>query len=270
MEPDRISLLNTARCLLEDRPFESDVALPLTSTEFIETTDALKPLLLALRRGELEAKGEFARVRLDYPEADHTTGNAELTELSVKFRRNEWIILGIGAEQEPSKIPASAWWHEGAIWEQSTLWVARRDDFDEQSWRRLKIQPSVQFMPERPYEFEELICFREVALAVQDVRRWADAHTSIRPKAAKPRGGNAGRPPNAKWSEVEDFLLKQINSGAVWNTWHDVWGDVVPMVEKVNQNVTNSQPYKPLENHLRRKDKPLLELLRSRIQSSRS
>ncbi|GAB5434934.1 hypothetical protein [Falsiruegeria mediterranea] len=108
MEPDRISLLNVARSLIDDRPFECDVVLPLPSNKFIEATDVLKSLLSALSRGELEAKGEFARVRLDHPEADHTTGNPKLVELSMKFRGNEGSVLGNGAEQEPSKIPASA------------------------------------------------------------------------------------------------------------------------------------------------------------------
>lgn len=276
LEPDRISLLNAARCLIEDRPFESDVVLPLPASEFIEVTDVLKPLLLALGRGELEARGVFSRMRLDHPEFQDDpeigdcTIDAQLTQLSTALRKNGQIILGIGEESVPTDIPPSAWWFEGAIWEKSILWVSNPEYFDEQRWRRLKIQPRVAFVPERPYEFEELICFHDVTLSLDEVVRWAEAHNTKAAKKTIRNERGAGRKSAEDWQEVEKFLRNAIEHGTVWATWHDVWGEVIGMLKVVNAVVTNDQPYKKLESHLRRNNKPLLDLLRTRIQKSRT
>ncbi|UWQ46870.1 hypothetical protein [Leisingera aquaemixtae] len=270
MEPDRISLLNVARCLIEDRPFESDVVLPLPSSKFIEITDVLKPLLLALSRGELEAKGVFSRIRLDYPELDDCIKDAQLTQLSTEFRQNEQIILGIGEESHPTDIQPAAWWFEGAIWEKSVLWVSSREQFDEQRWRRLKIQPTVASTPERPYEFGEPICFHEVTLSLDAVVRWADAHKVPPSKKTTHNERNAGRRSFEDWGAIEARLQQEIEGGREWRDWFDVWDDVVGMMKVVNPNVTNSQPYKKLENHLRRNNEALLKQMQSRIKASRS
>ncbi|MEO9632153.1 MAG: hypothetical protein ABJG14_17115 [Sulfitobacter sp.] len=270
MELDRISLLNAVRCLLEDKPFESDVALPLPSSEFIEATDVMKPLLSALSRGELHGEGIFARVRLDYPEFDDTTTNSELSRLSVDFRQQEQIILGIGIEREPSKIPASSWWFEGAIWEKSILWVSAQQHFDEQRWRGLKIQPTVSFLPERPYEFEELICFHEVSLPLNDVVRWADRMRGETSHKATHNARKAGRKSSEDWESIENHLQNEIENGKVWRDWFEVWDDIVGMMKVVNPNVTDGQPYQKLTNHLDRNNQVLLHHLRTRIRTSRS
>ncbi len=270
MEPDRISLLNIARCLIEDRPFESDVVLPFPSSDVIESTEVLKPLLLALSGGELKAEGVFSRIRLDYPEFDTCIKDAQPIQLSAEFRGKKHIILGIGGESRPTDIPSTAWWFEGAIWEKSIVWVSNPVYFDETRWRRLKIQPTVPFTPKRPYEFEELICFNEVTLSLDDVLRWADAHKTETSKKTIRNERGAGRKAVEDWREVEEFLRNAIEHDTVWASWHDVWGDVVGMLKVVNAKVTNDQPYKKLENHLRRNNKSLLELLRTHIQSSPS
>ncbi|GAB5434935.1 MAG: hypothetical protein FalmKO_00600 [Falsiruegeria mediterranea] len=72
-------------------------------------------------------------------------------------------------------------------------------------------------MPERPYEFEELICFQEVSLAVQDVRRWADAHNTETSKKTIRNERGAGRKSAEDWLEVEKHLRNAIEHGRVWS-----------------------------------------------------
>ncbi|TNE62310.1 MAG: hypothetical protein EP341_00270, partial [Sphingomonadales bacterium] len=199
--------------------------MPLPSSDLIEATDALKPLLLALRRGDLDANGVFSRIRLDYPEFDGCTNDTQLTQLSTEFRQNEQIILGIGEESHPTDIPPTAWWFEGAIWEKSTLWVSIRDFFEEQRWRGLKIQPTVAFVPERPYEFEELICFHEITLSLDAVVRWADAQKLTTSKKLVRNERNAGRKSSEDWGAIEARLQQEIKDGREWRDWYEVWDD---------------------------------------------
>lgn len=269
MEPDRISLLNAARCLLEGKQFECDVVLPLPSGEFIEETDALTPFLLALRKGELEAKGVFSRIRLDYPELDDTANHAQLSRLSVEFRQKEQIILGIGEERHPTDIPPTAWWFEGAIWEQSILWVSIRDFFDEKQWRDLKIQPTVAFVPQRPYEFEELICFREVTLSLDDALGWADAHSVAALKNTTHNERKAGAKPTENWKEIEEYLEAEVSTGTIWTKWEDVWFSIQHLLRDPDASVGKNQPSQKLRKRLSDHNEPLLGRLREQIQTSR-
>ncbi|PCJ08700.1 MAG: hypothetical protein COB16_06260 [Rhodobacteraceae bacterium] len=140
MEPDRISLSYVVHCLLESKNLESDSAEPGMDNEFPRKTEFFVPLIQTLQTGEIEARGTFSRVRLDHPQFDENTTNAQLLLLSADFRVRRDIVIGVGKEAEPSNIPSAAWWYEGAIWEKSALWVNDRVTIDESRWRDLKIE----------------------------------------------------------------------------------------------------------------------------------
>ncbi|MGR3608462.1 MAG: hypothetical protein ACU0BN_06305 [Sulfitobacter sp.] len=265
--PHRISLLNAARCLLEGRRFESDAVLSVPGREFIEPDDDLMPLLLAISRGDIEARGRFAVVRLDFPVFEEEPTADQLRGLSLEFRRNDQFVFGLGIETEPSDVPIASWWREGVIWERSTIWVSNPESFDENRSRKLRVQRTVQTVPERPYEFEEVTCFLDVTLALEDVVRWAETEGKKGSKKLGHNKGKAGQKSAEDWAKIENRLKTAVEDGRVWRDWYDVWDDVVGMMKVVKSQVTNDQPYKKLENHLRRNNNPLLGLLRTRIKT---
>ncbi|PYG32287.1 hypothetical protein [Pelagimonas varians] len=266
-EFDRISILNAARCLLEDRKFKNDVVLPLASREYIEAVDALNPLLLVISRGEINARGRFARVRVDHPIFYEEPNSSQLRRLSLKLRQSDQIILGNGAELEPSDIPNVSWWLEGVVWEKSILWVSNPEHFDEERRRRLKVEQTVETVPERPDEFEELTCFVDVTLSLDDVMRWAKSHgVNNSPKVGHNKG-KAGAKPSEDWPKIEKFLMDEIETGTTWKSWNDVWFKLQGLLKDPEASNGSAQPYQKLTRHLKVHNSDLLEMLKQRIET---
>ena len=263
-----VSMAYTFHCLQEGIAPEPDSAKPLTDYQFPDSADFLEPLLLALQCGQVRATGRFSDVRLDRPEFEVNISSHDLVSVGKDWRRREDIILGIGSESTRSGIPSSAWWLEGAIWEKSMLWVADPGQFDDARRKSLKIERTVPYLPERPYSFEQLVCFDEVKFSLADILAWKDDTFRV-PKPAKSRNErNAGAKPAEDWPKIEEFIRAEIENGHVWESWDDLWFCLQPLLNDPDSAKDSPQPFRKLEKRLRDHSPELLEVLRSNIRTS--
>ncbi len=275
METDRITLSYVVHCLLEGKNLESDAAKPLSNYTLPLEAEIFEPLLTALLSGAVGAQGTFARVQLDYPEIDYLEFdedeiNVQLSLLSADYRGRANIVIGVGAEAVSWDIPCSSWWFEGAIWEKSTLWVAGRGGFEEDRWRGLKVEWTVPFLPDRPYGFQELICFLDVTLNLLEIQDWADTHAFQAAKKPTKIARKTGPKPKENWEAIEEYLVKEIEAGREWVDWNAVWHSLLHLRSKKNPKKATTQPYKKLEKRLREHSPKLLTALRGRITTSRT
>lgn len=274
METDRISLSYVVHCLLEGKNLESDAAKPLSNYTLPLEAEIFEPLLTALLSGAVGAQGTFARVRLDHPEFDYLEFDedeikVQLSLLSNDYRNRANIVIGVGAEAVSSDVPRSSWWFEGAIWEKSTLWVENRGDFEEDRWRGLKVERTVPDLPDRPYGFQEQICFLDVTLNLTEIQVWADTHAVQNAKKTKKVKRKTGPEPKENWKAIEEHLLKEIEAESVWFDWNAVWYSLRHLRSNTVSEKANTQPYKKLEKRLRDHNPKLLFALRGRIKTSR-
>lgn len=270
LEPDRISLSYVVHCLLQGKNLESDSAKKGMVYEFPDDIEFSEPLIKALQTGEIEARGTFSRVRLDYPIFEKGDSNVQLSLLSADYRSRHDVIIGIGEEAAPSDIPRSLWSYEGAIWEKSILWVVDPKALEESRGRGLKIERTAPFPPERPFDFVELTCFDGVTLNLSEALGWANGQALRGAKKPTKNDRNAGVKAKEDWKVIEKWLEKKIESGQIWNNWDDVWYSLQHLLKTAKSTKTPAQPYKPLEKRLRDHNTKLLVALRRQIKTSRT
>lgn len=258
----------TFHCLQEGIAPEPDSAKPLTDYQFPDSADFIEPLLLALQSGQVRATGYFSDVRLDRPELEGNISSNDLVSVGKDWRRRENIILGIGSESTRSDISGSAWWLEGAIWEKSMLWAADPGQFDEARRKALKIERAVPYLPERPYSFEQLVCFDGVKFSLADIEAWIEGTFRV-PKPTKSKNErNAGAKPAEDWPKIEAIIQAEIENGCIWESWNDLWFCLQPLLRDPDSAKGSAQPFKKLEKRLRDHNPKLLKKLRSHIRTS--
>lgn len=272
----RISLSNAALCIQQGRTPEPDNVCEIVGVEGEIDPEALRPLLLALGNGSLQADGYLARVRIDVPEFDLDTHDAAVQQAHLLWRANAEFELGLAQEDTAIAVPPTLWSPRTVVWERSTVWILDPQDDFRKRCKALRPFPAGSQDPPRPFEREEALCFREISFSVDEL---IAAHgpvdttskTSVASSSIKnPR--NAGRKATGQWEVIAPYLQEQIaaNPALVWESWLDLMADMNNYVRDTHQKKSVGGTEKAFKEWLRANDAELLEQIRKRIKTSRS
>lgn len=272
----KISLRNAAICVAHGRQFVPDCLCGVDDFKGKLDVARLMPLLEALTNGSIVAKGKLAKARVDTPDFDLKISENTLHFVSAQWRSNDDFLLGIAVEDCEADVPAELWWNIGTIWEQSILWAIKGNEQFLERLRQLKPYPPSFFDPQSPYQREELPCFWEVNLCVDELSRVMGDYGSGSLGGGETRRTsnlrNAGRNSSEDWASVADDLMNKIESNPelVWASWAQVWADVQSLLRDPKKFEDMETPHKSFEEWLRRNDLKSLNELKSRIKTSRS
>ncbi|MEM6384654.1 MAG: hypothetical protein AAF718_00315 [Pseudomonadota bacterium] len=265
---DFVSIAFAVQCLLENKSIEPDFAKPNQRFSFPNQSPIFEALIRAAMAGDIECRGCFADVRLDLPALEGDIEQEDVVQSCSAWRARGDIRLGCGQEAEFSIIPPDAWWYEGAIWEQSALWIGTQDKFENRR-KNLKVERTVPSPPDRPYDFEQILCFLEVKFRLSELKRWARVRSRDADYLKPLNERGAGMKPTENYAAIIAHLEELLKTSVEWVSWMDVWHDVRHLFRRPEEDEKREQPHKKMEKYLAKHKPDLLEKVRDRIQNVR-